>query len=220
MQGTRNHTMSELNWHILTQFIIQGTYVVLSFALVVLPLIASVPAWIRQLPSYRNAKSASIKMLALIEDEEIQNPFSNTKVQVRVGYIKKGEKGFKELVKTAIALYEGRYKAIFDQSYKIPVSKSIKRIGVAVPTVSSLIGRFGNDLGSCLFLSDGYTGTGQLYPVLFERIAINAQPPVSLWEVPHLMRDHVQTQLQTTFARATAIIAIFWVVLMTLIIFG
>jgi hypothetical protein len=160
-------------------------------------------------------------MLDLKTDEELLNPFSNTKIKARTGFVTKREKGFKEVVNAVMSLYEEDYKGIFDRNYKVPNARYIKRVGVAVPQSDTpILGRFDNDLGGCVFLSDGDIGISQLHPVLFERTSVNGKSITSLWNVPPLIRDRVQTQLQTVLARIAAIIAVIWVTLMTIIIFG
>ena len=79
------------------ELILKIAYVITSILIVIMPLTYAFPEILRVFPFYKNAIEAIDKLHKLEEEEEVQFGEKRRR-QVKVGRVRKGEKGFAELV--------------------------------------------------------------------------------------------------------------------------
>lgn len=184
------------NWQMLLNIL----YILSSAVLVLLPLVAVIPRWLKVVPFYRRAVYGVNKILVLKEDEEFRYP-SAKPVKLMVGYVRKGERGFSELLQAIKAKEQIRLT-------------EVRRIGLAwgdIPIKTPL-----NYTPCCaLFVAEEDTGEVKGYPQFLNRFTGH-----DTFHIKHTLLDWIKSKVQVRIATYTFIVAVTWVTLMTLVIYS
>jgi len=177
--------------------ILNALFILLSVTIVLLPLIGVVPSWLRVVPFYRKVEAARVKMFRLEQVGEFSNPVSDEKVKLKVGYINKGDKGFNELKNT------------IEEHQSIP--DEVEKIGFAYGDIPV-------PMGTGLKVTPNYMlfieVQGGFTPIIYN--PSNPKPA----DISRLLLGWAKNRVQARIAIYTVIVAVMWVTIMTLVIYG
>lgn len=191
-------------------------YIVLSAVLVFLPLTAVVPGWLAVVPFYRKAGQAVGRIFELAEEEFAWSKDSE-KLKLRVGSVRKGERGFKELLASI-------------QVQRWLPNTEVTRVGLAhgnfsillmgEPPREYLLSLPSNQLHGAAVNGLGNTSAGYLVFVESEGESSYVTGLYSdSWRVYDLLLNWVRNASQVRVSIYTAVIAVVWVAVTTLLVF-
>ena len=175
--------------------IFNALYIILSVTILFAQVVVLWPACLRLLPFYKKSTQALDKLFGLGKEEEFPYPNEYTKVRLQVGYIRRGENGFKELLE---AIKE--YRPIPDIEVKtLGLAFGDIPIETSMPTPNFAL--FAKELG------------------LDKPIYFNPWT----YDDPSYLRaiflDWVMKRAQTRIAKYTAIIITIWIMVSIYLIF-
>ena len=182
-------------------YLLRALYIILSATLIFLPLTVVFPSWMNLIPFYRKAMSALDKIFQLGEEVELPFPSGVGKQRVTVGFVKVGDKGFKEVLSLI-------------KAHRPEVDVGVSTIGLAYGRISLSLKGFRGIAISPNYLLYTQRGDKDINSIMF-----NPSENNSAW-----MREDLANLITATTQRrvaiATAIVGMLWIATTTLLVFG
>ena len=171
-------------------------YTLASLTVMFLPLSIAVPALLRKLPFYRDAMYAMDRLFNLDEEQEFSHISEGT-IKLQVGYVKRGQRGFKQLLEAVEANYPAN-------------SKKVNKITLVYGDIPELDEAICLSPNYALLLDDDLTKR-----VIFLPLSMNNPS-----DIKTLLMAWVKDRTQVVLAAYTAIAAFCWAVVGAWIWFG
>ena len=187
--------MNQQAWDILLKII----YIILSAVVVLLPLAALFPTWYKVIPYYRKAMKGMEKLYSSPDDEIYTKGEHGQDKEIQLGLVKKGDKGFKELLE-AIRINAERHD--------VNVAKIILLFGdIQFPCNA----KFSPNMAIIIEASDE---AKTRIPIIYDPMDQNF-----LYNVRYKLNNWIRITTQLKMTRYALVTAVAWVVIATIYIF-
>ena len=166
-------------------------YLLVSVTLVFLPLVIVIPDWLKLVPFYRKGIHGLNRMFELKEEREVESPDGSTKKKLKVGVVKKGEKGFAQVLEAI-------------KSHRSVLGSEVTEVGLAFGDLPIKVTALSPNYA--VFVAQGQN---------LNLIIYNPFDP-NLLHLKELLSDWLKSRAQTRVAMSIFVVAVIWVTMMTL----